>query len=229
MIFSLILSIVSFVGAKKVSATHCSLTVSNPTPDANQAIAVTVHNAAPGPGFRINISPGGYSAQSLSGVFNVPGSAFPQSGKTYTITVQEIQPNHPCQSTTVTTSGTPGGGGGGDWGGDGNTGGGTGCTSFTECLQNLKPAGLKSDYQSGGLVGTLLSKTFPIVLGLGGFGAVIIILISAFQFVTSSGNPESAAAARGRLIFALIGFVILALAFAILQIVDSIFLKSGVI
>ncbi|MBI4037495.1 hypothetical protein HY382_00440 [Candidatus Curtissbacteria bacterium] len=102
------------------------------------------------------------------------------------------------------------------------------CDSFTNCLQDIKTPGLKAEYQSSGLVGTLLSNIFPVVLGIAGFAAVIFILVSAFQFVTSSGNPEGAAAARNRLVYALIGFVIIALAFAILQIIDRIFLQSGV-
>ena len=80
-----------------------------------------------------------------------------------------------------------------------------------------------------GLVGQLVSKILPIILGLGGFATVIIIVISGIQFVTSSGNPEAAAAARGRLIMALVGFALIILAFAITQIIDTIFLGgSGV-
>lgn len=80
------------------------------------------------------------------------------------------------------------------------------------------------------LVGQLVSKILPIILGLGGFATIIIIVISGIQFVTSSGNPEAAAAARGRLVMALIGFAIIILAFAITQIIDTIFLgTSGVI
>lgn len=102
------------------------------------------------------------------------------------------------------------------------------CDSFTNCLQGISTPGLKSTYQSSGLAGQLLTEIFPRVLGIAGFLAVIFILASAFQFVTSSGNPEGAASARNRLTYALIGFVIVALAFVILQIVDRIFLQSGV-
>ena len=77
------------------------------------------------------------------------------------------------------------------------------------------------------LVAKLISDILPIVLGLGGFLTVIIIVISGIQFITSSGNPEAAAAARSRLIFALVGFAIIILAFAITQIIDKIFLGGS--
>lgn len=79
------------------------------------------------------------------------------------------------------------------------------------------------------LVSNLVTAILPIVLGIAGFLTVIFIVISGIQFVTSSGNPEAAAAARSRLTFAIVGFVIIILAFAITQIVDRIFLgTSGV-
>ena len=92
------------------------------------------------------------------------------------------------------------------------------------------PESPTGNFTAGGLVGQLVSKILPIVLGLAGFLTVIIIVISGIQFITSSGNPEAAASARSRLIFALVGFVIIILAFAITQIIDRIFLGgSGVV
>lgn len=80
------------------------------------------------------------------------------------------------------------------------------------------------------LVGKLVSDIIPIILGIAGFLTVIFIVISGIQFVTSSGNPEAAAAARSRLTFAIIGFIIIILAFAITQLVDTIFLGgSGIL
>lgn len=103
------------------------------------------------------------------------------------------------------------------------------CQGFLGCLSSVQVPGLKFSNQST-FIGDLVSKILPIILGLGGFVSVIIIVISGIQFITSSGNPEAAAAARNRLIFALIGFVIIILAFAITQIVARIFLgNSGVV
>ena len=79
-----------------------------------------------------------------------------------------------------------------------------------------------------GFIGDLISKFLPAILGIAGFVTVIIIIVSGIQFITSSGNPEAAAAARGRLTFAIIGFIIIVLAFAILQIIDKIFLGTNI-
>ncbi|OGD84948.1 hypothetical protein A2165_02035 [Candidatus Curtissbacteria bacterium RBG_13_40_7] len=77
-------------------------------------------------------------------------------------------------------------------------------------------------------IADLISAFLPAILAIAGFLTVIFIVISGIQFITSSGNPEAAAGARGRLTFALVGFAVIILAFAITQIVDRIFLGSGV-
>ena len=72
--------------------------------------------------------------------------------------------------------------------------------------------------------GKIISAILPYIFGIAGFLSVIVIVISGIQFITSSGNPEAAAGARNRLIFALIGLAIIILAFAFLQIIDKLFL-----
>lgn len=74
----------------------------------------------------------------------------------------------------------------------------------------------------------ILSIFLPAIFGIAGFITVIVIVISGIQFILSSGNPEGAAAARGRLIYALVGFALIVLAFAILQIVNRLFLGTTV-
>lgn len=112
-----------------------------------------------------------------------------------------------------------------------DAGGPGGCTNFLTCTSNIR------DTISGGSGGTftyttlpsqLVNAFLPVVLGLAGFAAVIFIIISGIQFITSGGNPEAAAKARGRLIYAIIGFVIIILSFAILQIVNQLFLGTNV-
>lgn len=75
--------------------------------------------------------------------------------------------------------------------------------------------------------GGIISAILPIIFGLAGFLSIIMIVISGIQFISSSGNPEAAAGARNRLIFALVGFGLIILAFAILQIVDKFFLGGS--
>lgn len=103
--------------------------------------------------------------------------------------------------------------------------GGAGCEGFLDCMTGIKSP--TDQFNETGLVGAIFSSILPIIIGLGGFLTVILIVVSGIQFVTSSGNPEAAAAARGRLTFAIIGFALLVLAFAITQIIDNIFLRGS--
>lgn len=120
-------------------------------------------------------------------------------------------------------TGLPGGGGGG--GGSGTAG----CKDFADCTDVQNVATSQGGFSANTFIVSLIGQFLPIIIGLGAFISVIIIIISGIQFITSSGNPEGAAAARGRLTLALVGFALLVLAFAITKVVDVIFLKSGVL
>ena len=107
---------------------------------------------------------------------------------------------------------------------------GGGCTNFFTCIGNIPDPTSGTFGGEQGLPAKVINVFLPIVIGLAGMIAVIIIIISGIQFITSSGNPEAANAARGRLIYAIIGFAIVVLAFAALQIIDNIFLgNSGIV
>lgn len=83
-------------------------------------------------------------------------------------------------------------------------------------------------FTSAGLPAQLVQTILPIVIVLGGFATVIVIIISAIQFITSSGDPKGAEAAKGRLTYAIIGLVIILLSFAILQVINYLFLRSSI-
>lgn len=101
----------------------------------------------------------------------------------------------------------------------------TGCSGFLSCIGNIRPPDIKVKFwDEQNFIGRIISDFLPAIFGIAGFITVIFIVISGIQFITSSGNPEAAAAARGRLTFALVGFALIILAFAILQIVNKIFL-----
>lgn len=105
------------------------------------------------------------------------------------------------------------------------------CDNFTNCLQDINVSNLNSAFTKNGasnFVGTLVGLIIPIALGIGGMLTVVFIIISGIQFVTSGGDPKGAAAAKDRLVYAVIGFIILILAYAVLQIIDKLFLGTGV-
>ncbi len=55
------------------------------------------------------------------------------------------------------------------------------------------------------------------VIGLLGGLAVLIIIISAIQFITSQGNPDAIKGARSRIVNAVVGLILLSLMFVILR------------
>ncbi len=68
------------------------------------------------------------------------------------------------------------------------------------------------------------------ILTIIGFLAALYIVLAGFKFVRSGGDPKAVEEARNRLLFAIVGFVILILAVAITQIIDKVILGgTGVI
>ncbi len=65
-----------------------------------------------------------------------------------------------------------------------------------------------------------------VVAVLTGVAAVIIIIIGGFTLVTSSGNSEAVATARKRIIYALTGMVIVALAWVIITFLTNRLIKT---
>jgi hypothetical protein len=52
-----------------------------------------------------------------------------------------------------------------------------------------------------------------------GAAAVVLVILGGITMITSSGNPEAIASARKRIIYALVGLVVVALAWAIVSFV----------
>lgn len=64
-----------------------------------------------------------------------------------------------------------------------------------------------------------VQRIFSVVLGLSGGIALIMIIISGYQFMVSQGNPETIKAATGQLTSAVVGLLFIIFSFVILQIV----------
>ncbi|MDO8498584.1 MAG: hypothetical protein Q7S44_02255 [bacterium] len=74
----------------------------------------------------------------------------------------------------------------------------------------------------GTSVGTVLSSALTIVFVVAALLVLFMLVIGAFQWITSGGDKEAVGKARGRITSALIGLVILALAFLIVKVVGQI-------
>jgi hypothetical protein len=62
----------------------------------------------------------------------------------------------------------------------------------------------------------IIRKASLIIATIAGVAAVIIIIVSGFQYITSAGDPQKAASARNGIIGAAVGLVIIAAAQTIL-------------
>lgn len=88
----------------------------------------------------------------------------------------------------------------------------------------VPPDPLKSLTAQGGAAGlsSFLSTIIRLIYTAATIVFVFMVVISAFQWILSGGDKEAVAKARGRLTYAIIGIVLLAFAFFIMNIIGSI-------
>lgn len=67
----------------------------------------------------------------------------------------------------------------------------------------------------------IISKAANIIALITGIGAIVMILLGGFFYVTSAGNTETATKARSRILSGLIGLVIVALAWSITRFISD--------
>ncbi|MBI2592191.1 hypothetical protein HYW36_01820 [Candidatus Saccharibacteria bacterium] len=67
----------------------------------------------------------------------------------------------------------------------------------------------------------VINKAANIVASIAVIGAVIMILIGGLSYITSAGNSESAKKAKAEIVAALIGIVVVALAWAIVRLITD--------
>lgn len=75
---------------------------------------------------------------------------------------------------------------------------------------------------TGGIVGTILRNVLALFFAVGGIGAVIYFIWGAVDWILSGGDKEKVSNARKKMTHAIIGLVLLALSFVILQLVGEV-------
>lgn len=80
------------------------------------------------------------------------------------------------------------------------------------------------------IVALLIGKILNLLFMISGLILLLMIIISGIQWMLAGGSKESVAKAQGRLTSAIVGFIILASAFAIISLIANIlnveFLKT---
>ena len=69
--------------------------------------------------------------------------------------------------------------------------------------------------------GSVLDRVAGIIMYIGGVASVIMIILGGFTFMTGSGDPNTLAAARKTVIYAVVGIIVLVLPSAIVRFVIS--------
>lgn len=79
----------------------------------------------------------------------------------------------------------------------------------------MEPASLKD-------LERVFSKIVRAVLPLSGIVLFLVLIIGGFKFITASGDPKQAEAAKKTLTFAILGFLLVASAYLILVLIAKI-------
>jgi hypothetical protein len=76
---------------------------------------------------------------------------------------------------------------------------------------------------SGSAFSDIIQGAMPFIFGFAGFGLLIYLIYGGIHLMISAGDPKAMQEARGKISNALVGFVIIFIAFWIVQIVGRVF------
>jgi len=96
---------------------------------------------------------------------------------------------------------------------------------FNQLRQFLKPSSQsKIDLSNPNLtLGEIISALLPYIFAIAGIILFVFLVMGGFGLLTSGGDPEKAKNAQARITSALIGFLIIFLAYWLTQILEVIF------
>lgn len=80
---------------------------------------------------------------------------------------------------------------------------------------------LPEKWRGFGSIGGLITAILPWVMTIAGVLVFFFLLWGGIQYIFSQGNPKDAEAARRRITYAIIGLVVLILAFLVLQAIQN--------
>ncbi|HBL51955.1 MAG: hypothetical protein A3D24_00615 [Candidatus Blackburnbacteria bacterium RIFCSPHIGHO2_02_FULL_39_13] len=76
---------------------------------------------------------------------------------------------------------------------------------------------------SSGSIGDIISAIIPILFFIAGFILLLMIVLGGFGYMTSMGDPKAAESAKAKITHALTGFIIIFIAYWLVQILGMIF------
>ncbi|HUV42842.1 MAG TPA: TrbC/VirB2 family protein [Patescibacteria group bacterium] len=76
---------------------------------------------------------------------------------------------------------------------------------------------------ASGNISNIINDLIPYIFALAGLALLLILIWAGFEMMTSAGDPKKMESAKGRLTGAVIGFVIIFVAYWLIQILEVIF------
>lgn len=101
-------------------------------------------------------------------------------------------------------------------------------TSEGTSLTTIEEQGLPGFNFAGAKLGDIIQKAIPWIFGLAGIGLLLYLIYGGFHLMTSGGEPKAMQEAKGKITNALIGFIIIFVAYWIVQIVGRVFGLTGI-
>ncbi len=78
-------------------------------------------------------------------------------------------------------------------------------------------------------VGDLISKLLTLLIPLGGIILLIVVIWGGYDYMMSRGTPEKVKTAQAKITYGIIGFVLLAVSFLLIKVIQIIFgLDTGI-
>lgn len=97
--------------------------------------------------------------------------------------------------------------------------------------QNLSIGGQAIEGPLKGIntVGDLMSKLLEFLIPFGGIVLLLVIIWGGYDIITSQGSPEKWKTARLKITYGIVGFILLAVAFLLVKLIERIFgLNTGI-
>jgi lysylphosphatidylglycerol synthetase-like protein (DUF2156 family) len=91
-------------------------------------------------------------------------------------------------------------------------------------LPDASGTGLSNTFGGATTLSQLILSVINIILALAGLIAVLVLIIGGFRYVTSFGNDEAVGQAKKMIINAILGIIIIILAFVVVRVVSNVFL-----
>lgn len=77
-------------------------------------------------------------------------------------------------------------------------------------------------------IGDIISKLLTFIIPIGGILLLFVIIWGGYDIIMSQGSPEKWKNARNKITYGVVGFVLLAVAFLLIKLVENIFnLRTG--